>query len=236
MRRFRAYDRSFELMEFLMQGLARTDAGYLLFNLAGQGVSALVMLPATFLAGMTLPLITGALLSAGAGERAIGRVYAANTLGAIAGVVVAVHIGLPLVGLKGTLMFGAAVDAALGLVLLARCGSERRALGATAAACAAPFAALALGFELDANKMTAGVFRHGSLAGSREAKVLYAKDGKTATVHLVRYEDALSIRTNGKSDGSVALEGAGRRSTDEITMVLTAALPLALHPRRAAPR
>ena len=41
------------------------------------------MLPATLLAGMTLPLITGALLRGGAGERAIGQVYAANTLGAI---------------------------------------------------------------------------------------------------------------------------------------------------------
>ena len=40
----------------LVLGLARTDAGYLFFNLAGQGVSALVMLPATFCAGMTLPL------------------------------------------------------------------------------------------------------------------------------------------------------------------------------------
>ena len=48
------------------------------------------MLPATFLAGMTLPLISGILLRRGAGEAAIGKVYAANTLGAIAGVVLAV--------------------------------------------------------------------------------------------------------------------------------------------------
>ncbi|HEY6967171.1 MAG TPA: fused MFS/spermidine synthase, partial [Burkholderiales bacterium] len=88
------YDRTFELMEALMRGLARTDTGYLLFNLAGQGVAALVMLPATFLAGMTLPLITGTLLRAGAGERAIGQVYAANTVRAILGVLAAVHLGL----------------------------------------------------------------------------------------------------------------------------------------------
>src|SRR6185436_15694391 len=109
------YDRTFELMEYLMKALARTDAGYLFFNLAGQGVSAMVMLPATFCAGMTLPLITGALLRRGAGERAIGQVYAANTLGAIAGVLIAVHLGLPLLGLKGTLMLGALVDALLGI-------------------------------------------------------------------------------------------------------------------------
>ena len=76
------------------------------------------MLPATFFAGMTLPLITAALLRRGAGEAAIGQVYAANTLGAIAGVVVAVHAGLPHLGLKGTLIAGALVDVALGLALL----------------------------------------------------------------------------------------------------------------------
>ncbi len=44
------------------------------------------MLPATFCAGMTLPLITRTLMRGAAGERAIGAVYAANTLGSIVGV------------------------------------------------------------------------------------------------------------------------------------------------------
>ncbi len=230
------YDRSFELMETLMQGLARTETGYLFFNLAGQGVSALVMLPATFLAGMTLPLITGALLRRGAGERAIGQVYAANTLGAIAGVLIAVHLGLPLLGLKGTLMFGALVDAVLGLLLLYRFApaqSSRRPLAALAAGLLLAFLPLALLFELDPNKMTAGVFRHGDLASSADAKILFAKDGKTATVHLVGYGDSgatISIRTNGKSDGSINMDRDGPRGSDEITMVLTGALPLALKP------
>ncbi len=227
------YDRSFELMETLMQGLARTETGYLFFNLAGQGVSALVMLPATFLAGMTLPLITGALLRRGAGERAIGQVYAANTLGAIAGVLIAVHLGLPLLGLKGTLMFGALVDAVLGLALLYRFApahSSRRPIAALAAGLLLAFLPLALLFELDPNKMTAGVFRHGDLSSSANAKILFAKDGKTATVHLVRYSDSTSIRTNGKSDGSINMNRDGVRGSDEITMVLTGALPLALKP------
>ena len=47
------------------------------------------MLPATFLAGMTLPLFTFVMLKSGSGEKAIGRVYAANTFGAIVGVVFA---------------------------------------------------------------------------------------------------------------------------------------------------
>lgn len=224
------YDRTFELMEWLMKGLSRTEAGYLLFNLSGQAIAALVMLPATFCAGMTLPLLTGALIRRGAGEAAIGRVYAANTLGAIAGVLVAVHAGLPWLGLKGTLIAGALLDAVLGIILLWRFAAGPRALALAAALCAALFVPLATRFELDPRKMTAGVFRHGDLSGSREATILYQKDGKTATVHLVRYPEATSIRTNGKSDGSVNLDPDGRRGTDEITMVLTGALPLALKP------
>ena len=223
------YDFTFGLMESLMRGLAKNDVGYALFNLAGGGIAAMVMLPATFFAGMTLPLITGALLRAGSGEAAVGRVYAANTLGAIAGVVLAMHLGLPLLGIKGSLIAGCAVDAALGLALLGLFGT-RRAWTLTAGLCGAAFIVVGAGVRLDANKMTAGVFRHSTLEVSRDAKVLYARDGKTATVHLVQYEDALSLRTNGKSDGSVNLDRAADPATDEITMVLTGGLPLALRP------
>jgi predicted membrane-bound spermidine synthase len=224
------YDSTFGLMESMLKGLARSDTGYALFNLSGAAIAGLVMLPATFCAGMTLPLITGALLRRGAGEAAIGEVYAANTLGAIAGVLIAVHIGLPLAGLKGTLLMGAVVDVALGLALLGFLGMKKT-LGWAAGLAGAVILALALGVQLDAHKMTAGVFRHGDIGSSRDATILFSKDGKTATVHLVKYAEAVSLRTNGKSDGSINMNAAGERGTDEITMVLTAALPLALKPQ-----
>jgi hypothetical protein len=49
-------------------------------------------------------------------------------------------------------------------------------------------------------------------------------------VHLVRYAEALSLRTNGKSDGSINLDRAADPATDEITMVLTGGVPMALRP------
>jgi hypothetical protein len=70
----------------------------------------LVMLPATICAGMTLPLITYALFNNGHGEKSIGAVYAANTVGAIIGVFFATHIGMPNLGIKGLLSTGAAID------------------------------------------------------------------------------------------------------------------------------
>ena len=223
------YDATFHLMETLMAGLARSEVGYLLFNLSGQAIAALVMLPAAFCAGMTLPLITGILLRRGAGEAAIGQVYAANTLGAIAGVLLAVHAGLPWLGVKGALLAGCIVDVALGVALL-RFFAPRRAWLAAAGAAAALLLGIGVGVRLDVNKMTAGVYRHGELEASRDAEILFARDGKTSTVHLVKYSEAVSLRTNGKSDGSINLDPQGMRGTDEITMVLTGALPLALKP------
>jgi spermidine synthase len=221
------YDFTFSLMETLLKGLARSETGYALFNISGAAIAGMVMLPATFCAGMTLPLITGALLRRGAGESAIGRVYAANTLGAIAGVLLAVHVGLPQLGLKATLLAGAVIDVALGLWLLHVLHIR---LAYAAAACGAVLLVFVFGVQLDARKMTAGVFRYGDIGTGSDSTILYARDGKTATVHLVKYPDATSLRTNGKSDGSINMDLKGERGTDEITMVLTAALPLALKP------
>src|SRR5262249_22296523 len=206
------YDFTFGLMESLMGGLAPNDTGYALSNLTGAGSAALVMLPATVCAGMTLPLLTAALLRRGAGESAIGRVYAWNTCGAIGGVVLAVHVGLPLLGLKFALLAACVVDAALGVVLL-NFFAGRKTFAAATAATAAILAALAAGVQLDPHKMTAGVFRHGELASSRDATILFARDGKTATVHLVQYGESISLRTNGKSDGSIILDREQQRGS-----------------------
>src|SRR3989440_6356335 len=102
------YHWTFDWMAWALGVLQRNDSAYPLFNLFGDALAFAVMLPATFLAGMTLPLFTHVLLRGGTGERAIGQVYAANTLGSIAGVLLAVHVLMPGVGLKLDLVLGAA--------------------------------------------------------------------------------------------------------------------------------
>ncbi len=236
------YGAMFEVMQLVIQGTAKTDAGYGIFLLASHGIALAVMFPATFCAGMTLPLVTYALLRGGHGERSIGAVYASNTFGAIAGVLLAAHVGMPLLGLKGLIYAGALLDVALGLALLWRVGalavpaaaSRRLAAAATALSLAA-FAAVALGVSLDAHRMASGVFRRGDLYTARDADLVYYRDGKTTSVSLLQFREGLSLRTNGKSDGAINLE-EGARISDEVTMVLSAALPLAIKPeaRRAA--
>jgi predicted membrane-bound spermidine synthase len=224
------YGRMFNLMQDVMAALAKSDSGYTVFLLASDGIALAIMFPATFCAGMTLPLITFSLLRGGHGEKSIGAVYAANTLGSILGVFAAAHLLMPLFGVKGLLATGAALDVALGLTLLWRvAGASRLKMGATALALVS-FAIVLGTVHLDVYKMASGVFRSGDLFAEGIAKIRFYRDGKTATVSLMDFHTERSIRTNGKSDGVVNMDLTGPRFPDEITMMLTAALPLAYRP------
>ncbi|MBI2320049.1 MAG: spermidine synthase, partial [Betaproteobacteria bacterium] len=223
------YGGMFGLMQAVMKGLAKTDAGYAMYLASSHAIALAIMFPATFCAGMTLPLITYALLKSGHGERSIGAVYSANTLGSILGVFAAAHIGLPLLGLKGLIAAGAALDCALGLVLLARARAPSRFSLGWGALTAASFAAVLALVQLDSYKMASGVFRRGELYTEQDAKLVFHKDGKTATVSMMDFSEGRSLRTNGKSDGAINMQ-PGARISDEITMVLTGALPLAFKP------
>ena len=226
------YGFSFDAMAGLMGSLGKTDQGYLLFNLGSHAIAFAIMLPATFCAGMTLPVATFALLARGAGERSVGVIYSANTLGAIAGVVAAVHFGLPVLGLKDTIIAGAGIDLALGAVLILFTRSHRKlsrfAISAAIAVVATATASLTVRF--DALKLTSGVFRSGTLHIENRT-VIAQRDGKTASIALVEASGGiLSISTNGKMDAAANLTSILRPTTDEPTMILLGAIGLLLRP------
>ena len=228
------YGGSFDVMAWLLGALNRNAGGFVFFNLGSTGIALLVMLPATFCAGMTLPLITYRLLRSPTGERALGMVYAVNTLGAILGVILAVHLLLEWLGLKGTVLVGAAVDVGLGIVLLAAtargpAAPTWRAVRLPAGLALAALLAIAFTFDVDPRKSASGVFRSGAARIGANDKIVYHRDGKTATVDVVEYKGALAIRTNGKVDAAIGT-GAGVTG-DEYTMALLALLPLGHAPQ-----
>src|SRR5262249_45253573 len=92
------YHWTFDWMAWALSVLQRKESAYPLFNLFSHALAFAVMLPATFLAGMTLPLFTHVLLRAGRGERAIAQVYASPTLGSSQGASGAVHRRIPGIG------------------------------------------------------------------------------------------------------------------------------------------
>src|SRR5438067_11358143 len=229
------YGQTFAVMRWVVLHLPHDQHGYTLFSLWSDGIAVAIMLPATFCAGTTLPLITFHLMKRGHGEASIGAVYAANTVGAIARVFCAVHVGLPLLGLKGLLTLGGALDIALGVVLLwmaaAALTSTRVPRALTAAGAVAIGVALLFG-QLDTLKMASSVYRHGTLLPPGPNRVMFHRDGKTATVSVVHNDEEArrAIHTNGKIDAAISTDPRQRPSGDEPTMALLAAVRMELNP------
>ena len=201
------YMESFKWLAGLLQALSPTDAGYAMFTVAKYGLSLAVMLPATFCAGATLPLITRTLMAAGAGERAIGTVYAVNTLGSIAGAALAALLLLPLLGLKWLLIAGALVDIGLGVALLAGLAGGRPEPRAfrIVAACGAFVLAAMIGVRFDRLLLASGVYRYATAEVSPNWRSMFYADGRTATVsaRLDVASGQRSLSTNGKPDASL---------------------------------
>ena len=237
------YVSSFEWMASLLHALAQTDEGYRLFSLARYGICLAVMLPATFCAGITLPLITRILLGAGSGERAIGAVYSVNTFGSIVGAALAALVLMPLIGLKALLVTGGAIDMALGVWLMSRIGMHSRNARRLARTLAGATVMVVLSTTVNApftrEVLTSGVYRYARVdAASRH--VIFYKDGRTATVSVRqtpgKREYALS--TNGKPDASLseiwfdtAANGTRPVDGDESTQILLPMITLAHVPR-----
>ncbi len=234
-----AFSRSFDWVAWLMGALGRNEAGYTLYSLGSATVAIIIMLPAAFFAGMTLPLFTMAVLRTGGGERAIGRIYALNTLGAIVGVFVCMHLLIPAVGVRLSLALAAILDMAIGMVLLRRFVQQpSRWVVAAAGSVAAVSLLVGLHFgKLDPITATSGVFRTGKVTTGENSQLYYYRDGKTATVSVYsRDMPGATISTNGKPDASLSTTLALDPTMDEVTMAMLGALPLVFHPepRRVA--
>jgi spermidine synthase len=89
-------------------------------------LAALLVLPGAILMGATLPVVAQ---DGGAAPATIGRLYAANTLGAALGALVADLVAVPYLGMRGTLLGAGLTDlvvAAVAWFLSARAADARR--------------------------------------------------------------------------------------------------------------
>jgi len=226
-----AYGQAFHLMQFFMQALTRSESGYFLFNLSSYSIAMMIMLPTTFCAGITLPLITRILFVKNQNEKMIGQVYASNTIGAIVGIYLAIHWIMPLLSLKMVIVSGALVDIILGIVLCSSSVAEKKIMGmlfSSVAMIAILFFTFL--FQLNPVQMASGVFRTGN--ANALGTVIFKKDGETSTVTVVEKNlpnqlRQLIIATNGKPDASLTIGGT---SDDENTQILMGALPASVAP------
>ena len=229
------YRVSFDIIAQVVTHAPKTDGGYALFNLARFGIAALIMFPAAFCAGMTLPLVTRILFAAERqGERAIGLVYSTNTVGAIIGLGFAVHVGLPELGLRFLVASGAAIDALLGVALLLVFGGRRKIWQSVVALAACAIGTGAVARTFDPQRLSSGVFRTGQ--ATTQGNVVAIADGKTATITIEKSGDYVTIKTNGKTDAAANILSLASYTSDQLTTTLIGAIPLLLHdaPRRVA--
>lgn len=223
------YHYTFDWMLWAQGAIQRKESTYPLFMLFSNGIAFLVMIPATFFAGMVLPLFTRVLMQTGAGERAIGQIYAANTLGAIIGALATTHLLLPMLGLKLALSVGAFFDILLGVWLLRKAPSPSSRKYTFAAVAVGLFAAWFVGQRqwLDPNRLSSGVFRPGH--SYTDDEIIFYRDGKSASIALRLGPGGLvSLRTNGKPDAGLPISTGGPVHLDEHTMILTGAIPVLL--------
>jgi spermidine synthase len=164
----------------------------------------------------------------------VGRIYALNTLGAIAGSFVTGFFLIQAVGTQWTLLLGIAINVSLG-ALLVTLGTRRVPLRLAAGAIAVGLVFLAL-LQPAWNRqiMASGVGVYGArfltalprltfreVVATRN-RLLYFKEGLTATISVHDNGKEIVLRTNGKID---AASGLNTR-----TFLMIGHLPLLIHP------
>lgn len=204
-------------------------------------ISALAMFLPTLFMGATFPCVAQiASREIQRVGRDVGRIYSINTGGAIAGTVLAGFLLIPTLGLETTLKLAVSLNLCLALALFIaspEVGRWRRG-----AAALAPVLALVVLFaspSWNAQAITSGVHIYGrgyfSVLGKadfRQAvaasdRLLFYKDGISATISVHGQNGLVFLRVNGKTDASNA--------NDMHTQVMSGHLPLFYRPeaRRA---
>ncbi|MFI5348967.1 MAG: fused MFS/spermidine synthase [Elusimicrobiota bacterium] len=135
------------LVFYMQQGVMRSDPSYLYSPLKSAAdfaglffLSGVVIVPVTFVFGALFPL-AAAVADPDGSAGGVGRVYAFNTAGAVAGSLAASFFLIPALGTRNAVLALAALELAVGFAALSLARRKEAALAALipAAACAAAF-------------------------------------------------------------------------------------------------
>jgi spermidine synthase len=195
---------------------------------------ALLLLPMTAALGAAFPLA----LAVAGGDATIvrdtARVYTANTIGAIAGALIAGFVLIPQLGLRATIRDAALLAALGGALCLAavlrrsRDAAPLRTIGIPVAVAASAMAAITLTPPWDRALLASGAYKYAAYLGSadldavlRAGTLEYYKEGAAATVSVRLLTGTRSLAIDGKVDAS----NAG----DMLTQRLLGLLPVIIH-------
>jgi spermidine synthase len=219
-----------EVIVEVLRGTGNSFRGLLLTQAIASG---LAMLPATILFGFNFPLVVALLAESrtelGDESAAVGRAYAANTVGAIAGAMLAGFWLLPWLGGFRLVAIAAVANLLVAFALIARGKIAWVSPGVKLVVAAALVAIITSHVFYNRALATFGAALYYpirakgvSLEEMAETNdVLFAADGPNATVAVIQSEDYLALRIDGKVDAS---------NLDTRTQLLLGHLPVLFHP------
>ncbi len=198
------------------------------------GLVSGMLLPMTLAFGAAFPFAVA--VATGRDETVtedLGRIYAVNTVGAIAGALLAGFVLVPQLGLHDTIRLVSVLAALAAGGLVAASRDRGRVVGLGAAV--AVFAAAAFLPPWNHLLLSSGAYKYAaSLRGPdlqtalTAGELLSYREGATGTVAVRRLAGSVSLAIDGKVDAS--------SSGDMLTQRLLAHVPLLLHPAAAARR
>ena len=217
------------LLGHLREWMPRTALGFWGWTAARMGVVMACVCPPVLLFGAALPALVSRHEARGVGSQA-GGMFASNTVGAVVGASLAGPVLVPAWGLEAT------HDAVIFLLLFTGLGLWLREAPSRWRV-RVPLGLAALGILLafptnwEPRQLNAGVFRDTAWQGGGLARwearmkrneLLFHEDGADATVVVLERGGSRVLKVNGKADASDA--------GDMFTQVMSAHLPLLLHP------
>jgi spermidine synthase len=204
---------------------------------AQAGAVALLLLPMTLALGAAFPLALAVAGAAASVVRDTARVYTANTVGAIAGALIAGFVLIPQLGLRATIRDAALVAAIGGAACLAAAlrqsggtTSPLRAAAVPIIVAATAAGAIVLTPPWDRALLASGAYKYAAYLGPADLDALlrvgtleYYKEGAAGTVSVRQLTGTRSLAIDGKVDAS--------NGGDMLTQRLLGLLPVLIHGR-----
>ncbi len=217
--------------DLLLIGLRWSDApGWVALLDLLLSVGALLLV--TLCIGATFPCALAATAGrASAMGRQVGRLYAVNTAGAVAGVLLGGLVLVPGVGLHGSLKIAIIASLVTAAALWTEAGRRGRWPQVGAALVAAGLVALLPPWDARVMSAAPAVYAKTFLGDEErrslrelvtQEEVLFYRDGKSGSVAVTRFGPRTILRINGKVDASTG--------SDMPTQLMLAHLPLLAHP------
>ncbi len=222
-----------DLSYYFVQVFSKAQGRVALLDLGRFLICAWVMLPPTLCIGAVFACFIHIYQHSGQLGSDVGKAYFANTLGTILGSILTGFVLIPVLGIQKTLIAGAGLNAAIGLIAFLM--SFRSFSIKTGAAALTLILAVSLsGWAVKPWNTTIfssdtavnpwrvkGLSRSEFMRSMREREILFYKEGTSATVSVTRLRDNLALAVNGKTDAS---------THDAFTQFLLGHLPMFARP------